>query len=130
MDRVSSTNWYDFGGLAELRAKAAHRQENSATEVSKQFESLFLNLMLKEMRKSVSKSELLGSDAMESYQQMFDQQVSLGIAKAGGIGIAKYIDKYVPQGKTITNVHGEDLEAPTSAVMKARALATGGGSGG
>jgi Rod binding domain-containing protein len=49
--------------------------------------------MLKEMRKSVNKSGLLGSDAMETYEQMFDQQVALGMSRAGGIGLAPFIER-------------------------------------
>jgi len=49
--------------------------------------------MLKEMRKTVSRSDLLGSEAMESYEQMFDQQIALGMSRAGGIGLAPFIEE-------------------------------------
>jgi Rod binding domain-containing protein len=44
------------------------------------------------MRKSVTRSGLLGSDTMETYEQMFDQQVALGMSRAGGIGLAPFIE--------------------------------------
>jgi len=67
---------------------------NAATKgVAQQFESIFLNMMLTQMRKTVGHSELTGSAASDTYQEMFDQQVSLSMAKAGGIGLAPYIEK-------------------------------------
>jgi len=50
-------------------------------------------MMLTEMRKTVSRSGLLGSDAMETYEQMFDQQLALGMSRAGGVGLASVIQK-------------------------------------
>lgn len=130
MDVSASSNWYDFEGLASLKAKAVHQPTSATSEISKQFESLFLNLMLKEMRKSIQKSELLGSDAMESYQQMFDQQISLGISKAGGIGIAKYIDAQL--NKLPAKVEGGAAvsEPSTGDVLKNRPGVSGVGASG
>ena len=121
MKTAGATNWYDFGGLAGLRAEAADQPHKANSEISKQFESLFLNLMLKEMRKGIPKGELLGSDAMESYQQMFDQQVSLGIARAGGIGIAKFIDAQLnrPLGQSAAN---SPIELSTTEALKTRSV--------
>lgn len=93
MEIRQPSSWYDFNSLASLKAKADRRPEDASRDTAQQFESLFLNLMLREMRKSVSRSELLGSDAMETYEQMFDQQVALGMARAGGIGLAPVIQQ-------------------------------------
>lgn len=87
------SSWFDFESLADLKAKAGSRPEDATKGVAQQFESLFLNIMLKEMRKTVGRSGLLGSDAMDTYQQMFDQQIALGMAKAGGIGLAPFIEQ-------------------------------------
>lgn len=87
------SSWFDFNSLADLKAKAGSRPAESTRDVAQQFESLFLNLMLKEMRKSVTRSGLLGSDAMETYEQMFDQQIALGMSRAGGIGLAPFIEQ-------------------------------------
>jgi flagellar protein FlgJ len=98
MDAASPSNWYDFGSLAELKSSSVQpsgktdgKTEGATLEVAQQFESLVLNLMLKEMRKTVSRSGLMDSEAMKTFEQMFDQQVALGMAKAGGIGLGKFI---------------------------------------
>jgi flagellar protein FlgJ len=93
MEIQQPTSWFDFHSLADLKAKADTRPEDATRGAAQQFESLFLNLMLREMRKTVSRSGLLGSDAMETYQQMFDQQLALGMSRAGGIGLAPVIQQ-------------------------------------
>ena len=95
MDVRTPSSWFDFHSLADLKAKATTRPEDASKGVAQQFESLFLNLILKEMRKTVNRSGLLGSDAMETYEQMFDQQIALGMSRAGGIGLAPFIQQHM-----------------------------------
>jgi len=121
MDVKATSNWYDFGSLAGLRAQAGQRPSEAQSSVAEQFESLFINMMLKEMRKTVSRSDLLGSEAMESYEQMFDQQIALGMARAGGIGLAPFI------AEQLARQNGQKIEAaaevaPTSIVLQQRSF--------
>jgi flagellar protein FlgJ len=101
MNVKDTSSWYDFGSLANLRAKAEKKPSEAQSSVASQFESLFLNLMLKEMRKTVSRSGLMGSEAMETYQQMFDQQIALGMSKAGGIGLAPFIESQLQRQDSV-----------------------------
>jgi len=121
MDVKSTSNWYDFGSLAGLRAQAEQRPSEAQSSVAQQFESLFINLMLKEMRKTVSRSDLLGSDAMETYEQMFDQQIALGMAKAGGIGLAPFIEAQLARQES-RKVDVTSDATPTSVVLERRAF--------
>lgn len=88
---ANSSSWYDFQSLANMRAQAESTPKAATKGVAQQFESVFINMMLTEMRKTVGHSELTGSAASDTYQEMFDQQVSVSMAKAGGIGLASYI---------------------------------------
>jgi Rod binding domain-containing protein len=76
--------------------------------------------MLKEMRKTVARSELLGSEAMETYEQMFDQQIAVGMAKAGGIGIAPFIEAQ------LARQNGQSVDVanptPTATILKQRSF--------
>ena len=115
MDTASPSNWYDFGSLAELKSSAVRssdKVDNASSEVAQQFESLVLNLMLKEMRKTVSRSGLMDSEAMKTFEQMFDQQVALGMAKAGGIGLGKFIAQQLEMRASQTIVPGESVNPP------------------
>jgi len=121
MDVRGATNWYDFGSLAGLRAEAEQRPSEVKSSVAEQFESLFLHMMLKEMRKTVSRSDLLGSDAMETYEQMFDQQIALGMAKSGGIGLAPFIEAQLARQNGQTGSATAPTE--TAIVLKQRGYA-------
>lgn len=58
-------------------------------KVSQEFESFLIYYMLKEMRKTVPQNSLLnGGRAEEIFQGMLDEQLSLQMSKAGGIGLA------------------------------------------
>mgnify|MGYP003310400576 CR=1 FL=1 len=74
------TNALDFAGLAQMRAGAAQGEEKVTKEVAQQFESIFINMMLKSMRDATERSGLLDSEATKTYESMFDQQLSTELA--------------------------------------------------
>lgn len=81
----------DFGALANLRTDARANSAGAMDEVASQFESLFVQMMLKSMRDATEKGGLFDSNQLDSYQQMHDQQLSLELAKQGGVGLADVI---------------------------------------
>ena len=83
------TNALDFAGLAQMRAGAVQGQEKVTKEVAQQFESIFINMMLKSMRDATERSGLLDSEATKTYESMFDQQLSTELAGKGTFGIAE-----------------------------------------
>lgn len=57
-----------------------------------EFEAIFVHMLLREMRKTVPKGELIPeSRAMEIYKDMFDMALSKEIAKRELFGIAKML---------------------------------------
>lgn len=59
-------------------------------EVCREFESLFLDMMLKQMRKTVPDGGLVEkSFAREMYESMQDEEIAKDMAKGGGIGLAQ-----------------------------------------
>ncbi|MGD9212360.1 MAG: rod-binding protein [Desulfobacteraceae bacterium] len=62
--------------------------------VCKEFESLFLNYLLKEMRATIPKSGFLdGGQAEQIYTAMYDERIAQEMADRGGIGLAEIIEK-------------------------------------
>lgn len=60
----------------------------------KDFESLFINQMLKTMRESVGKSDLFhGGSGEDIYTSMLDEEIAKSISNAGGIGLEKMLMK-------------------------------------
>ena len=79
----------DFAQFSTLRAEATTNPNAAIEEVAAQFESLFLQQMLKSMRDATVKSDLFDSNQIETYQSMADQQLALQLAEQGGIGLAR-----------------------------------------
>jgi flagellar protein FlgJ len=88
MSVESTAAYYDFQGLSTLRAKAIQAPTEALDEVAAQFESLFVQMMLKSMREATIQGGLIDSDQMEVYQSMFDQQISLDLSNQGVLGLA------------------------------------------
>ncbi len=77
--------------------------DSEIQKVSKDFESLFLQMLLKEMRNSVQKSGLLGnSQAYGFFESMHDEQLSTQLASVGGIGISHMLYERL---KGATEIH-------------------------
>ena len=70
-------------------ASTAHNQKNKELmEVAKKFEAILIHQMLKAMRKTVHKSNLLNSFSLQQYESMMDEEISNEMAKHKGIGLA------------------------------------------
>jgi len=78
----------DLQGLAGLRRAAHERSPEALRETARQFEGLFLQMMLKSMREALPGDGLFDSESVKFYQGMFDKQVALDLAKDGAIGLA------------------------------------------
>lgn len=93
-------SYTDFSGLNEMRAQARVDPQASLKQVAKQFEGIFIQMMLKSMRDASMGDAIFDSDQSKLYRDMFDKQVGLDMANSKGIGIA---DSLVRQlGKNTT----------------------------
>lgn len=82
----------DFTQFTEMRRDALQNDPEVLREVAGQFEALFLQTMLKNMREASLGDPLLGnSDQLEMYQDMMDQQLSVEMASGKGIGLAEML---------------------------------------
>ncbi|TDX59186.1 rod-binding protein [Orenia marismortui] len=78
-------------------SKQVNNKDNSAEDqelkaVSKQLESVFLNMMFKQMRKSVVKSDLLDSGlSREIFEDMYYNKVAESASKRNELGLAKLV---------------------------------------
>lgn len=81
----------DFAGLASLKARARQDRKDATDEVARQFEALFVQMMMKGMRQASFGGGLLDSQQSLFYRDLYDQQLSTHLAGAGGIGLADTI---------------------------------------
>ncbi len=101
----------DFSQLESLKAEAQANPNAALEEVAQQFESLFMQMMLKSMRDATIKSDLFSSDQMDTYQTMADQQTALSLSQQGGIGLARIL---VEQMQVRGQVSADELSSESS----------------
>jgi len=94
-DAISSNNsstssYLDFSGLGELRGRAQQNDPAALKQAAKHFEGAFIQMMLKSMRdaNNVMKSDLIKSDAIDTFQDMFDKELSTQMASRNSMGVA------------------------------------------
>jgi len=80
------TTYNDFQGLSQLRSDASARAPEAAREAARQFEALFVQMMLKSMRDA---NAVLGEKRDTTYEEMFDKQISLEMSKGAGLGLGE-----------------------------------------
>ena len=83
------SNYVDFNELTALRREAGKDPSQALEKVAKQFEALFMQMMLKSMRDAgAEEGGLFDNDQTRLYQDMYDKQISLNLSE-GGNGIEK-----------------------------------------
>jgi len=109
MQKVSEAGLYtDFNGLSRLKTKASQQSDEAVKEVARQFESLFLQMMLKSMRDATITGESAESDQTQFYQEMFDKQIALDLSnKEDGIGLAKVLQQQLGGSQSDTAEYTE-----------------------
>lgn len=90
-DLSSASIYTSFEGLAELKLAAKQDSPEALQKVAEQFEAIFLQMMLKQMREANLGEGIFDSDKTRFYQDMFDQQLALTMSEQRGIGIADSI---------------------------------------
>jgi peptidoglycan hydrolase FlgJ len=72
--------------------------EEKLKKACKDFEAIFINKLIKNMRATVPKSALLdGGSQKEVYLSMFDEELSKNLAAKGGIGLGKILQRNLSQ---------------------------------
>lgn len=79
----------DFDGLAKLKSEARKESPEALKAAAKQFESIFLNNVLKSMRETKLAEGILDNDQSKFYSEMHDQQLALHLS--GSIGLADLV---------------------------------------
>lgn len=83
----------DFNGLAKLKNEARKDSKSALQEVAKQFESIFLNNVLKGMREAKLADGAMDNDQSQFYKEMYDQQLAIHLSGKPGVGLADLIVK-------------------------------------
>lgn len=96
MNTGNLDTYFDFKGLGELKAQSnGTKRDEAVAKVAKQFEAYFIGEMLKSMRLASEsfKSDLIDSRSMDTYQEMFDQQISVSLSERGALGLQDVLEQ-------------------------------------
>jgi flagellar protein FlgJ len=93
MDMANASIYTSMEGLTALKARASKDAKGSLDEVAKQFESLFVQQMLKSMRQAGLGEGLMDNDQSLFYRDMYDQQLAIHLSESGGMGLADVIKR-------------------------------------
>jgi len=133
LNGTNAGSYLDFGNLGRLKGQAAKDGKGAARETAQQFEALFLQMMMKSMRDASFKSDLVESQAKDTFEGMFDKEVSLAMAKKNTLGLADMLIKNMPDpavqaanAKAIQDIQAQQ-SGSTASFLQARANAAGKG---
>lgn len=85
----------------DLRHQIKKDPQVGLQKVAQEFESLFLNMMLKSMRETVPQDGLLSSDHTRFYTGMLDQQLAQDMASHNTLGLARLIEAQLRRGMSL-----------------------------
>ncbi len=101
MDRLQNpSDYHDFSGLNSLRSDAKSEDGGKNREAlhaaAKQFESIFMKMLLSSMRKAgdvLESDSPFNSQTTKFYRDMHDQQLAVNLSEQGSLGLADMIVK-------------------------------------
>lgn len=105
-------NIFDQRGLADIKRLSKTNDPQALKSAARQFEAMFLQMVLKSMRDATPKDELMDSDQTRMYESLLDQQLAQVMSSKGnGTGLAALIEKQLSRMTTL------DPKAPESAPL-------------
>lgn len=88
----------------------AHKnKDKELMEVAKKFEAILIHQMLKAMRQTIHKSDLLNSFSLQQYESMMDEEIASEMAKNKGIGLADSLFYQLSRLEKAANPPAENL---------------------
>ncbi|MEY2632622.1 MAG: flagellar assembly peptidoglycan hydrolase FlgJ [Pseudomonadota bacterium] len=108
----------DGRSAQDVREQLQKDPKAGLSAAAQQFESMFLQMVLKSMRDTVPDDGMLNSDSTKFYTSMLDQQLAQNLSGSGSLGFARMIERQL----------GANLEAANPAANPAASAAAGGNS--
>lgn len=118
---LQPASYHDIAGLQGLKGRARQdgQSESALRAATQQFEALLIQEMMRTMRQATIKSDLIESNALDTFEAMFDKEVSLQMAKRGGMGLSEMLvqqmSKNLPQTQGTASSSQDVLQARQAA---------------
>lgn len=94
----------DSQSLAQLRTQAKNSPDQALKVAAQQFESVFMNMMLKSMREATPQDGMMDSDQSRMFTGMLDQQLAQSMSSKG-IGLADMLVKQLSRTGLTAPMH-------------------------
>ena len=88
---------FDANSLNGLKNAAKENSPEAIKEVAKQFEAIFMNMMLKSMREASPQDNPFDNEQSRTFTSMLDQQLSSNLASKG-LGLADVLARQLSKG--------------------------------
>jgi flagellar protein FlgJ len=100
----------DSKNLESLKTAARQNSPEAVKAAAKQFEALFLNMMMKSMRDATPQDGMFDNSQTKLYTSMLDQQISQSLASRG-VGLADMLVRQLsPKTPNATGAAGTDAQ--------------------
>lgn len=109
----------DAQGVGDLKLDAKQNSPEALKVAARQFEAVFMNMLLKSMRETTSQDGLFDSEQTRMYTSMLDQQLSQSMASRG-IGLADVMVRQL--SRAVTDAVDPAAEAQAFPLNADRAL--------
>ncbi len=125
-ESVNSALAADTRGLDALKFRAKTNPDAALKDVARQFETLFMNMLLKSMREATPQDGMFDSEQTRFYTAMLDQQLSEKMS-ARGLGLAEIMVRQLQRGAAVApGANGEASVSTPAGVSAAPGVAPAG----
>lgn len=97
----------DANGLGDLKRAARDNSPETIKQVARQFEAIFMNMMLKSMREASPQESPFDNEQSKMFTGMLDQQLSAQLASKG-LGLADVLARQLTQGPSPVAAPGQE----------------------
>jgi len=115
---------FDANSLNSLKSAAKENSPEAIKGVAKQFEAIFMNMMLKSMREASSQDNPFDNEQSRTFTSMLDQQLSSNLASKG-LGLSDVLIRQLSQGRNpVTNTMEQAVtDTPSTSAFEAKSNA-------
>ncbi|HSD36471.1 MAG TPA: flagellar assembly peptidoglycan hydrolase FlgJ [Rhodocyclaceae bacterium] len=109
---IDQVNTLDVNSLSALKRATHENTPEGIKAAAKQFEGLFLQMVLKSMRDTVPKDGMLDSESTRFYEGLGDQQLAAVLAQRNGVGLAAALERQMLQQAGLSPTGAGPVENP------------------
>ncbi|WP_412479183.1 flagellar assembly peptidoglycan hydrolase FlgJ [Azonexus sp. IMCC34839] len=107
---------FDVKSAQDVREQFAKNPQEGLKAAAQQFETLFLQMVMKSMRDTVPQDGLMESDQSRFYTGLLDQQLAQNMATSGkGLGFARLIEQQLGRNLNTSGEVGNAVESAAKA---------------